>query len=149
MTKPERHQKYLVSSGQLTYPNRSNPKTERRPGARPVIDSGQAYKTVFLSKAPPKWGTDELNKALDHHIHKMRKEVAADGKLVTKIYTTVWGVDGDCRIVMNWEVLGEKRTKSWRKAQRATVGDVGSSQGREESGRAAPQAENVADGVPL
>lgn len=92
---------------------RKNP--ERPPFARPIIDSGEAFKKVYLSKAPVDFDSEKLAKALEHHVRKMQAELARDGKLVTSITKTLDGKEGDVRVICRWVVLGQKRNKHWRR----------------------------------
>lgn len=112
---------YIATKGRLNPQHRQNPERQPPPFARPVIDSGTAFKTVYLSRAPEKWGNDELLKALEHHEYLMRKELQAKGYIVRKTIRTVSGLGGDVRVQMLWEVLGEKRTKTYRR-NRAKLG---------------------------
>lgn len=96
------------------------------PFSRPVVDSGEAYKKVYLSKAPAHYDSEQLTKALEHHVRKMQKELAQSGKLVSSITKTIDGKDGDVRIIMKWVVLGAKRTKHWRRIHGRLEGNASS-----------------------
>ncbi len=113
---------YLVTKRKLTYPSLQHPQNKGQPYSRPVLESGEAVKNVYLSKAPPSFGNDELEKALNDHIRRMRKEMHRDGKQITKITKVLWG-EGDVRLIATWQVLGAKRTKKYRKLHASNVGD--------------------------
>lgn len=85
---------------------------------RPVIDSGDAVKTIYLSKAPPSFGHEDLQRAMDWHIKDMRRELNFHGRTPTKITKVLWG-EGDVRVIMHWEVYGNKPTKRERHARHA------------------------------
>ncbi len=84
---------------------------------RPILDSGSAYKIVYLSKAPAHLTNEQLEKAINSHVRTFRKELQAQGKLVKKINRSLYGIMGDVRLEALWEVLGVKRTKAFRRAQ--------------------------------
>jgi hypothetical protein len=121
-------------------PNRTPP-----PFSRPVVDSGEAYKRVYLSKAPAHFTSEQLSIALDSHVRKMQKELAQTGKLVISITKTLDGQDGDVRLIMKWVVLGAKRTKHWRRIHGKVSGNASSLEpvqgSAAESGPSAVQAD--------
>lgn len=77
---------------------------------REVIDSGEAFKTVYLSKAPAEWDADRLGLELEKHVTVMRKEVQQTGRLVRIVQKFPTGY-GDVRIIMKWVKLGDKYSK--------------------------------------
>lgn len=83
------------------------------PFSRPVIDSGEAFKTVYLSKAPAHFTHEDMEKALNHHVRAMQKELQAQDRMVTSIVKTLRGEDAV--IHMKWVVYGAKRNKHWRR----------------------------------
>ena len=89
---------------------------------RPILDSGSAYKVVYLSKAPLVFTNEQMEKAMDHHIRTMYKELQAQGKTVLKINKSLHGIMGDVKIEAIWVVLGEKRTKEWRRRNASRLG---------------------------
>lgn len=110
----------LATKGQLLPEFRQFPQNKGQPFSRPTIETGTAHKTVYLSKAQSKLTQDQMERALAAHVSSMRRELQRSGKLVTGMTKTLSGAEGDCRIIMTWSVLGEKRTKHWRKAQDAS-----------------------------
>jgi hypothetical protein len=156
MTKlPRSERNYVVTGGVLNAAFRQNPNRRPAPFSRPVIDSGTAYKTVYLSRAPLSLDNEGLVKALERHEFLMRKELQDRGYIVRKTIRTVAGLNGDIRVQMLWEKLGEKRTKEFRKAQKHVrvsedAGSVGTGQGSEtEPGRAPIQTDSEEGPVPL
>ena len=113
---------------------------------RPVVEEGDAFKTVYLSKAPPSFKHEDLEKALENHVYRMRRELQRDGKMVTKTIKTIKGIDGDVLLTMHWVVLGVKRTKEFRR----NASGLGTFEGvAEEPGRAPIQEDSPPEPVPL
>lgn len=109
--------RYQVVQGRLRPDLMQRPENKGQPYSRPVIDSGVATKVVYLSKAPKDYTYQQLAAALEFHERKMRIELEQAGKMVRKVTRTIAGAEGDARLHMTWEVLGEKRTKHYRRAQ--------------------------------
>lgn len=107
--------RYKAVNGVLRWDLWERKDRQAPPFARPVIESGEAYKKVYLSKAPADFDSEKLTKALENHVRRMQKELARDGKLVTAITKTLDGQEGDVRVIMKWVVLGQKRNKHWRR----------------------------------
>lgn len=82
---------------------------------RPVLETGKAVKTVFLSQAPADLAPDKASEVIDRHVGTMIAELVKGGKVVTGISKSVVGY-GDVKITMKWAVLGEKQTKKARRA---------------------------------
>lgn len=136
-----------VRNGVLSPKLMSNPERVAPKNSRPVLESGSAYKTIYLSKAPSSMGHEELAKALEKHVRQMQAELQYDGKLVTKTVKTITG-EGDARVTMSWVILGVKNTKHTRRALNGrNVGSVKG--GAKEPGHLATQEKDVGDGVPL
>lgn len=85
---------------------------------RPVLETGKAVKTIFLSQAPKDMTPEDAGKAMDSHVNKMIGELVKSGKVVTSISKSIVGY-GDVKVVMKWAVLGEKQTKKARRAATA------------------------------
>ncbi len=113
LPRAERH--YVVTKGQLTREFRAYPQNKGQPYSRPVLESGTAVKTIYISKAPMDMTSEQLEKALDRHETIMRKEITSTGRIVRKVIKTLHGLEGDVRFQMVWEVLGVKNTKKVRR----------------------------------
>lgn len=110
-----------VVKGTLRSDLRQRPTNKGQPFSRPVLESGTAIKTVYLSKASTKLSQEALEKALDGHERTMRSELQDSGRIVRKVTRTLAGAEGDVRLLMTWEILGAKRTKLYRKRQNAGI----------------------------
>ena len=127
--------RYKCVEGRLRFDLMERPQNKGQPYSRPVIESGTAYKTVYLSKAAKTVGYEKMAEVLDYHEYLMRKELQASGKIVRKVTRTITGQEGDCRIIMTWEVLGAKRTKHYRRAMMGdNAANAGNPQGESEAG---------------
>lgn len=73
---------------------------------RPVLESGEAYKIVYVSKAPADMKFDELDKAVSGHQRLLRRELQRQGKLVKRCYRLLH--DMEVKLVAEWQVLGDK-----------------------------------------
>lgn len=85
---------------------------------RPVLETGKAVKTIFMSQAPADMTPDDAHEAIQRHVNQMTGELVKGGKVVTGISKSIVGY-GDVKITMKWAVLGEKQTKKARRASRA------------------------------
>lgn len=154
MTKKPRHERnYIATNGLLNPQYHQNPERQAPPFSRPVLESGTAIKTVYLSRAPQELTSEQLAKALDNHTRKMQAEIQASGRIVRRVIKTVAGLEGDVRIQMMWEILGSKPTKHYRRNHAkidrngpAVDADQGSPT---EPGRTQPQADSETGPVPL
>lgn len=87
---------------------------------RPILDSGEAKVIVYASRAGQKVTALDLIKACQNREKHMRTVLQREGKLVTKQFRLA-NDQGDIEITARWIVLGEKRTKHYRRA-RAKLG---------------------------
>lgn len=121
---------------ELRHDLRTQTQNKGQPFSRPVLESGTALKTVYLSKASQKLSQEQLEKAMENHERIMRKELQASGRIVRKITKTLAGIEGDVRLMMTWEILGAKKTKEYRARLKANASDVGAVEGvKDEPGR--------------
>lgn len=109
--------RYAAVKGELRYDLRKRPTNTGQPFSRPVLESGTAFKTVYLSKAPKAMTHERMAEVLNAHERQMRIELQLSGRLVRKVTRIASGSEGDCKLLMSWEILGSKKTKAWRKQQ--------------------------------
>ena len=153
--KPRAERKYVATKGQLTQQFRQFPNRQAPKNSRPVLESGTAVKTVYLSKAPIDWDREKLEKALESHEKRMFIELQDSGRIVRKVIKTLAGMEGDVRIQMVWEILGTKNTKAYRKTLKeaklgANASPVGAIEaGQNEPGRTEAQPNREEGPVPL
>lgn len=92
---------------------------------RPILETGKAVKTVFMSQARADMTPDDAHEAVQRHVNQMIGGLVKGGKVVTSISKSIVGY-GDVKITMKWVVLGEKQTKKARRAAAAKkVGATG------------------------
>lgn len=73
---------------------------------RPIIESGQAQKVVYVSKAPEHLTFQDLDRYVDLHAKALRRELVDKGYHVTRVYRVLDGLD--VKLIAKWELLGDK-----------------------------------------